>query len=168
MKTTGPPPDPDDVNSGSDTDDRDDDEQDSDGGSEAGDEDGDSNGEDGGLEDLLPDSTDEPLDSFRDKAEEWLEIDGQRYHKVSLIAQRLKANQSKKVIERTLHATAIHKERSTQRIISMETLTSRDSEYRVEGQVLRLVQARPDLWAWLPHHFLKVSKPKKGPACDKT
>ena len=51
------------------------------------------------LEDLLPDSVDEPLDGFCAKPEEWLEIDGQQYHKASLIAQHLKANRSKKVVE---------------------------------------------------------------------
>ena len=181
--------------------------------SEAGYEDGDGDGEDGGLEDLLPDSADEPLDSFRTKPEEWLEIDGQKYHKGSLISQHLKANRSKKVVERTLRvrgltlddlrkphpaptigednfqvgdlaaalvwtgttvclivfqATAIRKDRSTQHIISTEALAKHDSGYRVEGQVLRLVQSHPNLWAWPPHHFLKVSKPKKGRARQKS
>jgi len=166
-----------------------------------------------GLEDLLPDSTDEPLDGYRTNPEEWLEIDGQRYHKASIIAQYLKANRSKKVVERTLRvrgltlddlrkhhstppigednfqvgdlaatlvwtgeivcliifqATAIRKDRSTQHIISTETLAKQDSGYRVEGQVLHLVQSNPDLWVWLPHHFSKVSKPKKGSACRKS
>ena len=129
------------------------------------------------------------------------------------LAQHLKANRSKKVVERTLRvrgltlddlrnhppvaptsednfqvgdlaatlvrtntyvclvvfqATAIRKDQSTQHIIGMETLTGRDSKYRVEGQVLHLVQDCPDLWAWLPHHFSKVSKPKKGSACHKS
>jgi len=179
----------------------------SDGESEVVHEDGCSDEEDGGLEELLPDSADEPLDGFRTKPEEWLEIDGLQYHKGSLISQHLKANRSKKVVERTLRvrgltiddlrkhppapsigednfqvgdlaaalvwtgtavclvifqATAIRKDRSTQHIISAETLAKQDSGYRVEGQVLHLVQSRPDLWAWLPHRFLKVSKPKKG------
>ena len=178
-----------------------------------GSEDGYKDDEGIGLEDLLPDSADEPLDSFYAKPEEWLEIDGQRYHKGSLIAQHLKANRSKKVVERTLRvrgltlddlrkhhpnppigednfqvgdlaatlvwtgetvclivfqATAIRKDRSTQHIISTETLAKQDSGYRVEGQVLHLVQSNPDLWAWPPHHFSKVSKPKKGSACHKS
>jgi hypothetical protein len=204
-------PDPDNVDDGSENGDNN--EQDNGGGSETDDEDGDGYGEDGGLEDLLPDSTDEPLDAFCEKPEEWLEIDGQWYHKASLIAQHLKANRSKKVVERTLRVrgltledlrkhpqvtptseddfkvgdlgatlartdtdifllvfqiTAIRKDRSTQPAISMETLTRRDSEYRVEGEVLHLVQGSPDLWAWLPHKFLKISKSKKGPAGRKT
>jgi len=64
--------------------------------------------------------------------------------------------------------TAIRKGRSTQPAISMDELTEQDSEYRVEGEALHLVQGTPDLWAWLPHQFLKVSKPKKGPACRKS
>ena len=212
-ETVGLPPDLDNISDESDADDGDTNDEQDDGGSEGGNEDGDSDGEGGELEDFLPDSIDEPLDGFRDKAEEWLKIGGQRYHKASLIAQQLKANRSKKVVERTLRvrgltledlrkhppvapigednfkvgdlaatlvrtdaavclavfqATAIRKDRSTQHIISMETLTSRDSKYRVEGQVLHLVQGRPDLWAWLPHCFLKVSKPKKGSAHHKS
>ena len=186
---------------------RDDDESEGGCGDRYGDE------EDEGLEDLLPDSADEPLDSFCAKPEEWLEIDGQQYHKGSLVSQHLKANRSKKVVERTLRvrgltlddlqkhhpappigednfqvgdlaatlvwtgtvvclvvlqAIAIRKGRSTQHVISTETLAKQDSEYQVEGQVLHLVQSRPNLWAWPPHHFLKVSKPKKGLAHQKS
>ena len=70
-------------------------------------EDGDKEEEGIGLEDLLPDSADEPLDGFQAKPEEWLEINGQHYHKGSLIAQYLKANRSKKVVERTLHVRGL-------------------------------------------------------------
>ena len=74
---------------------------------EAADEDGYGDEEDVVLEDLLPDSLDEPPDAFRNKPEEWLEVDGQQYHKGSLIAQHLKANRSKKVVERTLHVRGL-------------------------------------------------------------
>ena len=59
------------------------------------------------LEDLLPDSTDEPLNSFDRAAEDWLDIDGQRYLKASLVSQHLKADRSKKVVERTLRVRAL-------------------------------------------------------------
>jgi len=65
-------------------------------------------------------------------------------------------------------ATAIRKDQSTQHIISAETLVDRDSGYRVKGQVLHMVQSNPNLWAWVPHQVLKVSKPKKGSSCHKT
>jgi len=200
----GPTPD------GDDNDDDDNDNDDEDDGKSEGkvvDEDGCSDDEGGGLEDLLPDSVDESLDGFLAKPEEWLEVDGQQYHKGSLISQYLKANRSKKAVERLLRvrgitpndfqkhhpapligednfqvgdlsatlvrtgtavclvifqAIAIRKERSTHHIIDAETLAKHDSGYRVEGQVLHLVQSHPDLWAWPPHSFLKVSKPKKG------
>lgn len=54
------------------------------------------------LEDLLLDSAENPLNNFSAKLEEWLEANGQRYHKGSLVAQYLETNRSKKVIERTL------------------------------------------------------------------
>ena len=34
--------------------------------------------------------------------------------------------------------------------------------YTVQGEVLRVVQASPSMWAWPPHDFVKVSKPKKS------
>ena len=65
-------------------------------------------------------------------------------------------------------ATAICKDRYTQHIIGSEDLAKEDSGYLVQGQVLRLVQSNPDLWAWPPHYFLKVSKQKTGSANYKT
>ena len=69
-----------------------------------GDEDNESGGD---LEDLLPDSSDEPLNSINHKAQDWLEIDGQHYLKASLVSQHLKANRSKKVVERTLRVRGL-------------------------------------------------------------
>jgi len=71
------------------------------------DSDGGSSGGGGDLEDLLPDSTDEPFDRPYHSAEDWLEIDGQRYPKASLISRHLKANRSKKVVERTLRVRGL-------------------------------------------------------------
>lgn len=59
------------------------------------------------LEDLLPDSADEPIDGFNSSAKDWLEINGQRYLKTSLVSQHLKANRSKKVVERTLRVRGL-------------------------------------------------------------
>ena len=61
----------------------------------------------GDLEDLLPESTDDPLNCFDHYAEDWLEIDGQRYLKSSLVSQHLKANRSKKSVERTLRVRGV-------------------------------------------------------------
>lgn len=70
-----------------------------------------SDGEDdtagGDLEDLLPDSADEPIDGLGSSVKDWLEINGQRYLKASLISQHLKANRSKKVVERTLRVRGL-------------------------------------------------------------
>ena len=70
-------------------------------------EDGWSDGGDGNLEDLLPDSTDAPLNNSYGEVEDWLEIGGERYPKASLISQHLKANRSKKVVERTLRVRGL-------------------------------------------------------------
>ena len=61
----------------------------------------------GDLEDLLPDFADEPIDGFNSSAKDWLEINGQHYLKASLISQHLKANRSKKVVERTLRVRGL-------------------------------------------------------------
>ena len=73
----------------------------------SGDEGDGDNGAGGDLEDLLPDSADEPLDGFNRSTEDWLEIDGQRYLKASLVSQHLKANRSKKVVERMLRVCGL-------------------------------------------------------------
>ena len=89
-------------------DDSDDDGDDGDDDGDEGDQQNDDGSGGGGdLEDLLPDSTDEPLDGFIHSAEDWLEIDGQRYSKASLVSQHLKANRSKKVVERTLRVRGL-------------------------------------------------------------
>ena len=168
-----------------------------------------SSGGDGDLEDLLPDSTDEPLNGSNRSAEDWLEINGQRYLKTSLVSQQLKANRSRKVVERTLRVrgltldnlrkhppespldpsgdnlqvsdlvaalvrtesvvcltvlqvNGIRKDRQTRHIIKTETLRNPKEDYTVQGEVLQIVQVSPEMWAWLPHNFLKVSKPKKS------
>jgi hypothetical protein len=185
-----------------------DDEDDRDGGDgDRGGADGDEGGMD--LEDLLPDSADEPLNNPNRSAEDWLEIDGQRYLKASLVSRHLKANRSKKVVERTLRvrgltlddlrkrppetpidpsgdnfqvgdlaatlvrtesyvcliifqAIGIRKDQRTQHILKTNTLRDPKEEYSVQGEVLRIVQVSPEIWAWPPHDFLKVSKPKKS------
>jgi hypothetical protein len=160
------------------------------------------------LEDLLPDSTDDSLDSFHNRGDEWLKIDGQQYLKSSLVTQHLKANRSKKVIERTLRvrgltlddlrkrptelpvdpdgdnfqvgdlavtlvrtdslvclaiiqAISIRKDQNTHHVVKTEVLYDLKEGYTVQGEVLRIVQASSDMWAWLPHDFVKVSKPTK-------
>ena len=73
-------------------------------------EDGSDDGSSGGsvdLEDLLPDSTDKPLNQSDHGTEDWLEIDGQHYLKASLVSQHLKANRFKKVAERTLRVRGL-------------------------------------------------------------
>lgn len=157
------------------------------------------------LEDLLPDSAES---SFDPSAEDWLEISGERYLKASLVSQHLKANRSKKVVERTLRVRgltlddlrkhpaqapldpggdnlqvgdlvaaltmaessiclailqviSIRKDRSTQHIIGTETLRNQKEDYAIQGEVLRITQINSDMWAWPPHDYLKVSKPKK-------
>jgi len=176
--------------------------------------DGRSSGDSGDLEDLLPDSADEPLNHFNRSADDWLEIDGQRYSKASLVSQHLKANRSKKVVERTLRvrglalddlqkrppelpldpggdnfqvgdlaaalvrtgsticltilqAIGIRKDRHTQHVIRAETLHDPKEDYSVQGEVLQIVQVDPEVWAWPPHDFLKISKPKKS-GCEKS
>jgi hypothetical protein len=85
----------------------DDSEGDSDGGDDRGCEEDVDNGAGGDLEDLLPDSADEPIDGFHSSTKDWLEINGQHYLKASLISQHLKANRSKKVVERTLQVCGL-------------------------------------------------------------
>ena len=161
------------------------------------------------LEDLLLDSTDGPIDDFYNRQGDWLEVDGQQYLKSSLVTQHLKANHSKKVVERTLrvcgltldnlrkHPTelpvdpdganfrvrdlvatlirtdsficlaiiqtiGIRKDQSTHHVIKTEALYNMKEGYTVQGEVLRVVQASPSMWAWPPHDFVKVSKPKKS------
>ena len=178
-------------------------------GEDDGCDDDESSGEFGGLEDLLPGSTDEPLNGFDHRADDWMEIDGQRYSKASLVSQHLKANRSKKVVERTLRvrgltlddlrkrppelsldlsgdnlqvgdvlATLVRTEsivcltilqtngfrkgRHTQHVIKTETLQDPKEEYYIQGQALRIIQASPETWVWLPGDFLEISKPKKS------
>ena len=64
-------------------------------------------GADTNLEDLLPDSSNEPIDGFDSSAKDWLEINGQHYLKASLISRHLKANRSKKVVERMLRVRGL-------------------------------------------------------------
>ena len=52
------------------------------------------------LEEWLPDVVGDPI--LDGVPKDWLEIDGAMYWKSSVVAQRLKANRSKKVVERTL------------------------------------------------------------------
>ena len=66
------------------------------------DDDNESCGGGGDLEDLLPELADESFNGFNHNTEDWLEIDGERYLKTSLVSQHLKANRSKKSVERTL------------------------------------------------------------------
>jgi len=167
------------------------------------------NEDDVDLEDVLPDSADEPLNSFSRSTEDWLEIDGQHILKASLISRHLKANCSKKMAERTLRVRnlaiedlqkhppvvpldpggdnfqvgdlavtlvrmesfvclvilqtiGIRKDWHTQHIIKNDTLHDPKNGYSVQGEVLRLVQTGPEMWAWPPHDFLKVSKPRKS------
>jgi hypothetical protein len=68
---------------------------------------GDGDGDSVDLEDLLPDSADEPLNGSDQCAEDWLEISGQQYLKASLVSRHLKANRSKKVVERTLRVRGL-------------------------------------------------------------
>ena len=76
-----------------------------DGNDEDGDAEGDIVYED--LEDLLPDSSDAPIDGLESSPKDWLEISGQDYLKASLVSQYLKANRSKKVVERTLRVRGV-------------------------------------------------------------
>ena len=78
------------------------DDSDEDDGDDGGDRDDEDDGGSADLEDLLPDSADKPLDGSNCSMEDWLEINGQHYLKASLVSQHLKANRSKKVVERTL------------------------------------------------------------------
>ena len=179
----------------------------------SGDDDGSGVDDDEGgadLEDLLPDSANEPLNNLNRSPEDWLEIDGQQYLKASLVSRHLKANRSKKVVERTLRirgltlddlrkrapnetpidpsgdnfqvgdlaatlvrtesyicliilqAIGIRKDQHTRHILKTNTLRDPKEEYSVQGEVLRIVQVSPEIWAWPPHDFLKVSKPKKS------
>ena len=161
------------------------------------------------LEELLPDSADEPIDGFDHTTEDWLEIDGQHYLKASLVSQYLKANHSKKMVERTLRvrrltiedfkkhppkvpldpsgdnfqvgdlaatlvragsfvcltiiqAIGIRKDQYTQHVIKTEALRDPTKGYSVQGEVLRIVQVSPEMWAWPPRDFLKVSKLRKS------
>jgi len=52
------------------------------------------------LEELLPDIIGDPILNIVPR--DWLEVDGVMHRKSSVVAQRLKANRSKKVVERTL------------------------------------------------------------------
>jgi hypothetical protein len=158
------------------------------------------------LEERLPDVVGEPI--LDHVPRDWLVIDGNNYRKSSVVAQRLKANRSKKLVERTLRiqgltlddlrkhsatnfpsdtesnnfcvgdiaatlaltdssiclmiiqAIAIRKEKASLHSIAMDTLQDPKSGVHVQAQVVQLVQTDPGVWAWPPHEFLRVSKPK--------
>ncbi|KAF9779439.1 hypothetical protein BJ322DRAFT_1113247 [Thelephora terrestris] len=135
------------------------------------------------FEDLLPESTDEPIDGIKNSPEDWLEINGQRYLKASVVSQHLKANRSKNVVERTLRvgdlaatfvrtgslvclvvlqAIGINKDRQTRHVIGIETLRNPKEDYVVHGEVLHIVQASSNMWSWPSRDFLKVTEPKKS------
>jgi hypothetical protein len=57
------------------------------------------------LEELLPDINEDPILDYVPR--DWLEVDGTAYRKSSVVAQRLKANRSKKVVERTLRVQGL-------------------------------------------------------------
>jgi hypothetical protein len=59
------------------------------------------------LEELLPDSYNEPVNGFETSPNDWLEVNGQYYRKSSLVSQNLKANRSKKSVERTLRVRGL-------------------------------------------------------------
>jgi len=61
--------------------------------------------------------------------------------------------------------------------IGMDTLRDPKSQIYIQAQVVQLVQTDPEVWAWPPHVFLRVSKPKatkststlsKNTICDLT
>ena len=159
------------------------------------------------LEEWLPDVVGDPI--LDGVPKDWLEIDGAMYWKSSVVAQRLKANRSKKVVERTLRvqgltlndlqkhsladiqtdsadpnrfcigdivatlvrsgssiclaiiqAIAMRKKSSSFPSIAAHLLRDQESDFSVQAQIVRLVQTG-SRWAWLPHQFLQVSKPKK-------
>ena len=66
-----------------------------------------------------------------------------------------------------LKAIGIRKDRHTQHIIKTEALRDLKKGYSVQGKVLRMIQISPEMWAWPPHDFLKVLKPKKS-RCGKS
>jgi len=159
------------------------------------------------LEEMLPDVIGDPI--LGDVPRDWLEIDGVMRRKSSVVAQRLKANRSKKVVERTLRvqrvtiddlqnhsstdvqtdaansdhfcvgdiaATLVHsgssiclaiiqvitlrKNNSSFCSVATDLLRDQESAFSVRAQVIQLVQTG-SVWAWPPHKFLMVSKPKK-------
>ena len=159
------------------------------------------------LEEWLLDVVGDPiLDGI---LKDWLEIDGSMYQKSSVVAQRLKANRSKKVIGRTLRvqgltlndlrkhssadiqtysadpncfcirdiaamlvrsgssvclaiiqAIAMQKKSSSFPSVVAHLLQDQESDFSVQAQIVQLMQTG-SCWAWLPHQFLQVSKPKK-------
>ena len=59
-----------------------------------------------------------------------------------------------------IQAIAIRKETASVHSIAMDTLKDPKSGIRVQAQVVQLVQTDPGVWAWPPHEFLRVSKPR--------
>jgi len=159
------------------------------------------------LEELLPDIIGDPI--LNDVPRDWLEVDGVMHRKSSIVAQRLKANRSKKVVERTLRvqgltlddlrkrsstdtqpeitesdrfcvgdvATTLVRSGSSVCLAIIQVITirkkslslhstatpllqDRELDFSVQAQAIQLTQAN-SLWAWPPHQFLMVSKPKK-------
>lgn len=158
------------------------------------------------LEERLPDVVGEPILDHTPR--DWLVIDGNKYRKSSVVARNLKADRSKKVVERTLRvrgltveglhkrsaidvpsdpesekfcvgdiaatlvrtdssiclmviqAIAIRKEKAILHSIGMDTLQDSKSQVHIQAQVVQLVETNPGVWAWPPHVFLRVSKPK--------
>ena len=165
------------------------------------------------LEERLPDVIGEPILDHTPK--DWLVIDGNKYRKSSIVAQYLKADRSKKLVERTLRvrgltldnlrkhsaieipsnpesdnfcvgdiaatlactdsslclmviqAIAIRKETASLHSVAMDTLKDPKSGIHVQAQVVQLVQTDPGVWAWPPHEFLRVSKPKTTKSASK-
>ena len=61
-----------------------------------------------------------------------------------------------------LQAIGIRKDQNTQHIIKTEALHEPKQDYSVQGEVLQVLQVSSETWAWLPHDFVKVSKPRKS------
>ena len=61
-----------------------------------------------------------------------------------------------------IQTISIWKDQSTHHIIKTKALYNAKEGYTVQGEVLQVIQTSPSMWAWPPHDFMKVSKPKKS------
>ena len=95
------------------------------------------------LEELLPDTIGDPI--VDDVPRDWLEVNGTMHRKSSVVAQRLKANRSKKVVERTLRVQGLTLEDLRKCSPNIQTTTTDSDRFCVGDVAATLVRSGPSV-----------------------